>query len=175
MSAEAIAEEFEKILMEVEVEFQNSLDELILVRDLQKLNLPGAALEKLTAGMKLKIFRWASEKLVEKELARRPEELLDPKTIRQLCWKERNNPAELQPLPRYFYLMARGLRDSSNILPELKDIFALRFNKIVSYAAKRVPEGMLENLTAEEQALYRSLSSIIQTWFKFIEIGDESR
>ncbi|MEM4021517.1 MAG: hypothetical protein QXI18_04025, partial [Nitrososphaerota archaeon] len=93
------AEELRRALRGVEIEYENSLEEVILLKDVQKLILPSGALEGLKAGSSLRVYHWVAEKLLEKELAKPAEDLLDVKTILQLRWREKSNPAELQPLP----------------------------------------------------------------------------
>jgi len=167
-----VAEEFRALLRRVEVEFQNSLEEIVLLKDLQKLSLPSGTLENLRAGSRLRVFRWAAKKLIEKGIAKPVDEIMDRKNILKLGWKEKNNPSELQPLPEYFYLRVRDLRpEKDEILPDLMDIHALRLNKLMNLAAKRISPTILENLTAEEKVFYQTLLSLVNTWFKFIEPG----
>ena len=49
------------------------------------------------------------------------------------------------------------------------DIHALRLNKLMSLAAKRISPTILENLTAEEKVFYQTLLSLVNAWFEFIE------
>ncbi len=175
MSIQTVVDEFRQALRRIEVEFENSMDEVSMLKDVQKLVLPSGSIENIRAGASLRIYRWIAEKLIEKDLAKPVEDILDLKTILQLRWKERSNPAELQPLPRYFYLRARkALRDqASELTPHLKDIYSLRLTKIMSLAAKRVPESAVENLTAEEKVLYECLLSLVNAWYDFIEVGEK--
>ena len=170
MAAEMVAGEFEALLRRVEVEFQNSLEEITLSKDLQKLSLPTGALENLRAGSRLRVFRWVAEKLIEKGIAKPVDEIMDRKNILKLRWKEKNNPSELQPLPEYFYLRTRDLPSNRDeILPDLMDIHALRLGKLMNLAAKRISPTILENLTAEEKVFYQTILSIVNVWLKFIE------
>lgn len=172
MAAELVAEEFKALLRRVEVEFQNSLEEVILSKDLQKLSLPSGTLENLRAGSRLRVFRWVAKKLIEKGIAKPVDEIMDRKNILKLRWKEKNNPSELQPLPEYFYLRVRDLlSERDDVLPDLMDIHALRLNKLMNLAAKRISPTLLENLTAEEKVFYQTLLSLVNTWFKFVEPG----
>lgn len=174
MSIQAVVDEFRRALKRVEVEFQNSLDEVTMVRDLQKLNLPSGVIENIRAGANLRVYRWVAEKLVEKDLAKPVSGVIDLKLVLQLRWKEKSNQAELQPLPDFFYLKVREeLRENQEIIPHLKDIYSLRLSKIMSLAAKRVPRSMVENLTAEEKILYECLVSIVNAWHDFIEGGGD--
>ncbi len=99
------------------------------------------------------------------------------KAILQLRWKEKSEPAELQPLPSYFYLRVRGevSRENSELLPHLRDIFSLRLAKMMSFAAKRIPASMVENLTAEEKVFYEHLLDIVNAWYGFIEVRKDER
>ena len=165
-----VAEEFKNLLRRVEVEFRNSLDEITLLKDLQRLSLPSGTLENLRAGSRLRVFRWVAKKLIERGIAKPVDELMDRKNILKLCWREKNNPSELQPLPEYFYLKIRDLMfEREEILPDLMDIHALRLKKLMSLAAKRVSPTILENLTAEEKVFYETLLSLVNAWFEFIE------
>lgn len=168
---------FKQALKMIEVEFENSLEEVLMLKDIQKLNLPSGAIENLKAGSSLRVYRWIAEKLFEKEVAKPAENLLDMKTILQLRWKEKSEPAELQPLPSYFYLRVReaASRESSDLLPHLKDIFSLRLAKMMNFAAKRIPASMVENLTAEEKVFYEHLLSMVNAWYEFIEVKKDER
>lgn len=171
------AEELKLALRAVEIEFENSLEEVILLKDIQKLNLPSAALTNLKAGSSLRIHHWVAEKLFERGLAKPAEDLLDMKAILQLRWKEKNNPTELQPLPRYFYLKAKRLASSgeSELMMHLKDIYSLRLAKIMGFAAKRIPPSLVRNLTPEEEALYKQLLDLVNAWHEFVEVRDDGR
>ena len=166
-------EEFREALRRVKVEFENSLEEIMLLKDIQRLNLPSGLIENLKAGTSLRIYRWAANRLIEKGLAKPVEEILDLKKVLQLRWKEKNDPGELQPLPDYFYLRVKNETPNDEILPHLKDIYSLRLSKIMSFAAKRIPPSMIENLTAEEEVLYEHLLGIVNVWYEFIEEGEE--
>lgn len=169
------AEELRRALRGVEIEYENSLEEVILLKDVQKLILPSGALEGLKAGSSLRVYHWVAEKLLEKELAKPAEDLLDVKTILQLRWREKSNPAELQPLPRYFYLKARKLASEggSELMMHLRDIYSLRLAKIMGFAAKRIPVSMVRNLTAEEEVFYGQLLELVNAWHEFVEVeGD---
>jgi len=168
-----VVDEFRQALRRVEIEFRNSLDEVTMVKDVQKLSLPSGVIENIRAGASLRVYRWVAEKLVEKELAKPASGVIDLKLVLQLRWKEKSSQAELQPLPDYFYLKVReGLKENREIIPHLKDIYSLRLSKIMSLAAKRVPRSMVENLTAEEKVLYECLVSIVNAWHDFIEGGE---
>ena len=170
------SEGFRSQLKMLEVEFENSLEEILLLKDIQRISLPSGALEDLKAGASLRIYRWAARKLIEKGLAKPAEGFLDLKTVLQLKWKERNEPGELQPLPAYFYLRARQelSKGDSEILQHLRDIYSLRLSKIMSFAAKRTPASMIENLTPEEEVLYENLLGIVNAWYEFVGGGGGS-
>jgi len=165
---------FKEALRIVEVEFENSLEEVLVSKDIQRLSLPSGALMNLKAGSSLRIYRWVAEKLFEKEIAKPAEDFLNMKTILQLRWKEKSDPAELQPLPNYFYLKIKKRISSSDddLIPHLKDVYSLRLAKIMSFAAKRIPTSMIENLTEEEKVLYEHLLAIVNTWHEFIEVKE---
>jgi hypothetical protein len=171
------AEELRHALRSVEVEFENSLEEVILLKDVQKLVLPSGALTGLKAGSSLRVYHWVAEKLFERELAKPAEDLLDMKAVLQLRWKEKSNPAELQPLPRYFYLKVRRIASGggSELMMHLGDIYSLRLAKIMSFAAKRIPASMVRNLTVEEEVFYEQLLGLVNAWHEFVEVGGDGR
>ena len=175
MTVQTIVDEFKQALKRVEVEYRNSLDKVSMLKDVQKLSLPTGSIENIRAGSSLRVYHWIADKLVEKGLAKPEEDVVDLKSILQLRWKEKNNPTELQDLPRYFYLKIKehvGKRDSE-VIPHLKDIYSLRLSKIMSLASKRVSKSAVENLTAEEKVLYECLLRIVDAWYEFIDPGDE--
>lgn len=172
-----IVEGFKQALKMVEVEFENSLEEVLVLKDVQKLNLPSGVIKNLKAGSSLRVYHWVAERLFDKEVAKPAEDVLDMKTILQLRWKEKSEPAKLQPLPSYFYLRVRRAisRGGSDLIPHLKDIFSLRLAKMMSFAAKRIPVSMVENLTAEEKVFYEHLLSMVNAWYEFIEVREDER
>ena len=97
---------------------------------------------------------------------------MDLKTILQLRWKEKNNN-ELQPLPDCFYTslipkLAQNDKDNK-LVPHLEDLLYLRIAKIASYAYKRIPVPLVENLTPEERIFYEHLLRMFNLWVFFIE------
>lgn len=175
MSIQTVVDEFRQALKCLEIGFQNSLDEVTMVKDLSKLSLPSGVIENIKAGVNIRVPKWVAEKLVGRDLAKSASGAMDLKLILQLRWREKSNQAELQPLPEYFYLKIReGLGENREIFPHLKDIYSLRLSKIMNLAAKRVPRSIVENLTAEEKILYECLVNIVNAWHDFIEGGRES-
>lgn len=176
MAAEAVAEEFRRLLRQLEVEYENSEAKVTLTRDLQRLVLPGQVLENLRKGAPLQVLRWAARRLVESGVAEPGERVTEQKALLQLEWKEKNNPGELQPAPQYFYLRAREeLEEGQALRHRVEDIISLRLHKILSLAAKRVEPSIVENLTKEEEVLFSAVKSIVDEWFKFMAPGGEGR
>jgi len=116
------------------------------------------------------ISKWAAAKLYEAGIVEYGDKVIDLKNLIQLEWKEKNNPGELQELPRYFYLMIREDADKldQNIKNIIVDVISLRLNKILGFASKRIDASLVENLTREEALLYETIRSLIDEWLKSI-------
>jgi len=116
------------------------------------------------------ISKWAAAKLYEAGIVEYGDKVIDLKNLIQLEWKEKNNPGELQELPRYFYLMIREDVDKldQNIKNIIVDIISLRLNKILGFASKRIDASLVENLTREEALLYETIRSLIDEWLKSV-------
>ena len=170
MGVEVLIEEFRKLLELIKLEYDNSEKKVILLKDVQKLVLPGQVFENLRRGMTLMISKWAAAKLYEAGIVEYGDKVIDLKNLIQLEWKEKNNPGELQELPRYFYLMIREDVDKldQNIKNIIVDIISLRLNKILGFASKRIDESLVENLTREEALLYETIRSLIDEWLKSV-------
>ncbi|MEM1583541.1 MAG: hypothetical protein QXF28_02970 [Nitrososphaerota archaeon] len=168
MGVEAIIQEFRKQLELVKLEYDNSEKKVTLLKDVQRLVLPGKVFENLRKGATLTISKWAASKLEEAGIVECGDKIMDLKTLIQLEWKEKNNPGELQELPRYFYLMSREDMDrlDQNTKNIIVDIISLRLNKILGFASKRIDVSLVENLTREEELLYDTLRNIIDEWLK---------
>ena len=170
MGVEAVIEEFRKQLKIIDLEYENTEKKTVLLRDVQRLALPGQVFENLRKGTTLMINKWAASKLQEAGIIEYGEKIADIKSLVQLEWKEKNNPGELQELPKYFYLM---LKDDAERLDQntkniIMDIISLRLNKILSFASKRVNIELVENLTREEELLYDTIRRIIDEWIKHV-------
>ncbi|MEN2974422.1 MAG: hypothetical protein ABDH32_02445 [Candidatus Caldarchaeales archaeon] len=169
MGVEAVVEEFKKLLRLVELEYENSEKKVILSRDIQRIFLPGQSFENLRKGTILSIVKWAASKLYEEGIVEFEEKIIDMKNLVQLEWKEKNNPRQLQEVPRFFYLSIREdpkLDHASRSV--IMDIISLRVNKILVLAAKRVDPSLVENLSREEEILYKVLKNIIEEWIRYI-------
>lgn len=170
MGVEAIVELFRKQLELVKLEYDNAEKKVVLLKDVQKLALPGQVFENLRRGTTLMISKWAAARLHEAGIVEYGDKIIDLKSLIQLEWKEKNNPGELQELPRYFYLMIKEDCDKldQNIKNIIVDIISLRLNKILGLASKRIDTSLVENLTREEGLLYDVIRSIIDEWLRSI-------
>lgn len=170
MGVEAIVEEFRKQLNLIELEYENSVKKVVLLKDVQRLVLPGQVFENLRRGATLMISKWAAVKLYEAGIIEFGDKITDMKNLVQLEWKEKNNPGELQELPKYFYLMVKEDVDrlDQSVKNIVMDIISLRLNKILGLASKRVNVDLVENLTREEELLYETIKGIINEWIRRI-------
>lgn len=170
MGVEAIIQEFRKQLELLRLEYENSEKKVTLLKDVQRLVLPGQVFENLRKGTTLTISKWAASKLLDAGIVEYGDKVIDLKTLIQLEWKEKNNPGELQELPKYFYLMSREDIDKldQNTKNIIMDIISLRLNKILGFTSKRIDVSLVENLTREEELLYDAVRSIIDEWLKSI-------
>ncbi|MCS7125935.1 MAG: DNA replication complex GINS family protein [Aigarchaeota archaeon] len=170
MSIEAVVEEFKKLLKTIEVEYENSEKKVTLTRDIQRLVLPGQVFENLRKGTVLSVAKWAASRLHEAGVIEYGERTLDMKSLVQLEWKEKNNPGELQEVPRYFYLMIKEeeAKLDSTLRSIVVDIISLRMHKILGFAAKRVDVSLVENLSREEEALYKAVKNLIDAWLRYV-------
>ncbi|MCL7382831.1 MAG: DNA replication complex GINS family protein [Thaumarchaeota archaeon] len=170
MGVEVVIEEFRKLLELIKLEYDNSEKKVVLLKDVQKLVLPGQIFENLRRGTTLIVSKWAAAKLYEAGIVEYGDKVVDLKNLIQLEWKEKNNPGELQELPRYFYLMIREDADKldQNIKNIIVDVISLRLNKILGFASKRIDASLVENLTREETLLYEIIRGLIDEWLRFI-------
>ncbi|MCF8885501.1 MAG: hypothetical protein QW655_06585 [Nitrososphaerota archaeon] len=169
MGIEMLVEEFRRLLKLIEIEYENSEKKIVISKDTQRLTLPGQIYENLKKGTTLSIARWIIPKLVEAGLVEREEKSNDLMFLKQLEWKEKNNPRELQEVSRYFYLeMKQEYERDPQLKSILMDIISLRLHKIIGFAAKRIDPSLIQNLTREEEVLYQTIRSIVDEWLRYV-------
>ncbi|PUA31190.1 MAG: hypothetical protein B9J98_07265 [Candidatus Terraquivivens tikiterensis] len=165
------------LLREVEVEYMNSYCKVVLLRDVPRLEVMGTTIENLKQGNVLQLRKWVADKLVEMGVARFLELSVDTNYLSQLLWRERNNTADLQEVPKYFYMETRRLiEEASRVSKEraeeirrrLMDIASLRLLKLLSYAAKRVRPATASRMTPEESLLFEQVIRLVNEWLSYV-------
>ncbi len=161
-----------ELLKEVEFEYMNAYCKVVLLKDVPRLEVPGAVMENLKQGNVLQLRRWVANKLVEAGIAKWAETTIDLNYLSQLLWKEKNI-AEIQELPKYFYMEVKSLIEETSktnkekadeIRRKLMDIISLRLLKLFSYAAKRVKLATSDRMTSEENILFELVMRLINEW-----------
>jgi len=109
MDLDLCATILEEKLKEMELEYLNSSVKVALKRDIPKLEALGEVFTDLKSGAVIRVRRWMAEKLVEAGAAQQDSQQVTPAVIRQIEWRERNNPTDLQRLPDFFYQDAWSL------------------------------------------------------------------
>ncbi|GBC68752.1 hypothetical protein HRbin01_00437 [archaeon HR01] len=154
-----------------ELEYLNTPVKVKILRDIEKITVAGRVYEDLKAGSILTIFLWVGEKLVENHVAEFVDKPINLTHLYQIEWRERNNPADLQPLGKFFYCEARRavrVTGSEEMGRKLLDIMTLRLMKIVQLAAKRIGGEVLRKMTPEEQVLYENIYGVVGEWMESV-------
>jgi len=162
------------VFEENRLEYLHTVVKVVLTADLPKLVVGGRVIEETRKGSVLNIWLWAADLLVKMGLAEYVSKPPSTTLLMQLEWKEKNNPSEIQPLPRHFYVeWAREVeKGDTEVAKRLADILTMRIMKIVSLAAKRLDGEVVRKLTPEEKALYREIYTTVEKWHKpFRELG----
>ena len=162
------------VFEENRLEYLHTVVKVVLTADLPKLVVGGRVIEETRKGSVLNIWLWAADLLVKMGLAEYVSKPPSTTLLMQLEWKEKNNPSEIQPLPRHFYVeWAREVeKGDTEVAKRLADILTMRIMKIVSLAAKRLDGEVVRKLTPEEEALYREIYTTVEKWHKpFRELG----
>lgn len=124
-----------------------------------------------------------AEKLVEAGAAQHDSQQVTPAVIRQIEWRERNNPTDLQRLPNFFYQDAWSLisgnqgrarvRDTT-LHAMLLDLASLRLAKILRFSRREAMEDLLKRLTSEERLLHRALRNLVEVWQRNVTMPSEA-
>jgi len=175
MDLDLCAAILEEKLRELELDYLNSNVKVTLTRDIPKLEAFGEVLTDLKSGAMIRVRRWVAEKLVEAGAAQHESPPITPAVIRQIEWRERNNPADLQKLPDFFYQDAWNLisvnqnrmrvRDPT-LHAMLLDLASLRIAKILRSSRREAMEELLDRLTPEERLLQGAVWRIVEVWQK---------
>lgn len=175
MDLDLCAAILEEKLKELELEYLNSSVKVTLTRDIPKLEAFGEVFTDLKRGVVIRVRRWMAEKLVEAGAAEHDSQSVTPAVIRQIEWRERNNPTDLQKLPDFFYQDAWNLisvnqsrmrvRDPT-LHAMLLDVASLRVAKILRFSRREPMEELLDKLTPEEKLLHEAVRRVVEVWQK---------
>jgi len=175
MDLDLCAAILEEKLKELELEYLNSSVKVTLTRDIPKLEAFGEVFTDLKRGAVIRVRRWMAEKLVEAGAAEHDSQSITPAVIRQIEWRERNNPTDLQKLPDFFYQDAWNLisvnqsrmrvRDPT-LHAVLLDVASLRVAKILRFSRREPMEELLNKLAPEEKLLHEAVRRVVEVWQK---------
>ncbi|MEM4274253.1 MAG: hypothetical protein QW420_07855 [Candidatus Caldarchaeum sp.] len=161
------------VVEENRVENLHSMVKVMLTVDVPRLSYAGRSLEDLKKGTVLNVWRWVADVLVARRCAEYVSKQSLANQLLQIEWREKNNPGELQPLQKHFYveLLREGVQDDY-VVKKLRDILTMRMMKIVSIAAKRLDGEIVRRMTPEEEALYKAVYRVVDEWLKAIGSGE---
>ncbi|MDH5449671.1 MAG: hypothetical protein OEX77_02055 [Candidatus Bathyarchaeota archaeon] len=180
---------------DMECIYENTPVRIMVNRKCPEIQLPGLTIGPLEEGKEYEVKFWVAKELEKAGVARfRDEELLDTVKLYKLHWKESVQPVkQIAPLPEGFYpklrrylndLKGQGMKkpekrtEYEKVTRLAQDIINCRLKKIVSLSsAPEQSNQILNNLTKEERALYKSLYAIISEWGSKIlkvKVRDES-
>ncbi len=154
-------------LEELRLEYLNSTTRITFTRDIPKLIVSGQVFEDVKKGSIIYVKQWLAQRLVEMNVAEWADKPPSLQQLMQLEWREKNNPLELQSLPRYFYMeskRAASISGDERIREMVKDIMTLRMAKIIQFAVKKMKSEVAKKLTPEEELLYNYVSRLVEEW-----------
>ena len=176
-------------IKDTEFIYENTLVKILVNRNCPEIQLPGLTVGPLEEGKEYEVRFWVAKELEKAGVARfHEEELLDAVKLYKLHWKESVQPVkQIASLPEDFYPKLRRYLDSLKMQcikkPEkmkeyekvtrlTHDIINCRLKKIVSLSsAPEQTNQILNNLTREERALYKTLHTTIDMWrSKILEV-----
>ncbi|MCS6784348.1 MAG: hypothetical protein RMI43_01730 [Candidatus Caldarchaeum sp.] len=162
----------DEAVAENRLDYLHATTKIVLTADVQRLSFGGKTYEDLKKGTVLNVWNWVAEVLVSKGYAEHAPRPSLANQLMQVEWREKNNPADLQPLPKHFYAEV-----SSNIVADdyaakkFMDIVTMRMMKIVSIAAKRLEGEIVRKMTPEEEVLYRNVFRVVDDWVRAVLSG----
>lgn len=157
------------VVDENRLDYLHSMTKIILTVDLPRLNFGGKTYENLQKGNVLNVWHWVAETLVSNGYAEYASKPSLANQLMQVEWREKNNPLELQPLPKHFYPeTSEAVVLDEYLEKKLHDIITMRMMKIVSLAAKRLDGDIAPRTTPEEEFLYRKVFNIVDEWMKTV-------
>lgn len=169
-------------IADVDFDFQNLPVRIVLTGEIPFSHPATDKLRSAKIGQEVDVPYWVADELIAANLARyRDEELMDLAKLTKTHWKETiPSSTQLPSLQASFYCMLRRylaklkaegehdpskLRDYEKAETLSRDVINCRLRKIASFAAAPGSSSdLLKNMTMEEQALYKQLSSAIDEW-----------
>lgn len=182
-------------IKDMEFIYENTPVKIMVNRNCPEIQLPGLTVGPLEEGKEYEVKFWVAKELEKAGVARfHDEELLNAAKLYKLHWKESVQPVkQIAPLPEDFYPKLRRylnslkmqcikkpekLKEYEKVSRLTHDIINCRLKKIVSLSsAPEQTNQILNNLTREERAIYKSLYVIISEWRSKIlkaKVGDET-
>jgi len=170
-------------LRKEEFKFDNSIVNVIAVRNHPGLELAGLKIESLSEGEEKEMRLWLARELEKAgvvKIVRKDE--LDTAKLYKIHWTETKIQSKkgISSLPEGFYQKLRKLlrkmkeearenlektAEYKRVLEYAKDIVNCRLRKVISIASSSIhSETILRNLTEEERKLYDIVRSIVSSW-----------
>ncbi len=152
------------------LEYLHTPVKIVVTKDIPRINYAGKTIDDLKKGSVINVWQWVADVLISMGCAEYVSKPLTTTQLMQLEWKEKNNPGDIQPIPKFFYVgwlreAAKGDREVSR---RIADIITMRMMKVVFVAAKRLDGEILKKLTPEEEVLYRKIYSIVEQWVRLL-------
>jgi GINS complex protein len=145
-----------------------------------KINVGSIHLEPMNPGDVVDLPRWVAEVFLSLDLCESQEESFASEVFKAVTREKIAGSEQLSTLRPDFYLKIRRqlqfTSDSKNIrpseIPELEktrsliyDLMALRLRKILAIASSLAPTSDIrEKLTPEENQIFESIYSLLQSW-----------
>ncbi|HZY94790.1 MAG TPA: hypothetical protein VFE98_08060 [Candidatus Bathyarchaeia archaeon] len=166
----------------VDTELENSPSRINFLKDFPETRVGDRLLGPYRPGQDVELPFWISTHLVHMGYAKfREDDQLSLNTLSTTHYKETlPGSRQIPKLPKTFYFQLRRLlkdlklleskdrakaRDLDKAIALARDIVNIRVKKIASLSASgEQPSEMTSNLTIEEQALYESLRSAVDSW-----------
>jgi len=161
--------------------------EVILLKDIDRVETATSRLEYAKAGDKIKVPLWMAKKLIDKGIATIDVEKMIS-WIHRVHWREKVQKTTefgISKLPREFYtnaeLLLYTLKNKPEIFHEISDdLKKSLLDKLKEIVNKRIAiipllsdiedTELIDRLTDEEKVLLNLYKAIISSWRKFIEV-----
>lgn len=161
--------------------------EVILLKDIERMEMATIQLEYAKAGDKIKVPLWVAKKLIDEGVATIDMEKMI-NWIHRVHWREKvqgTTKFGISKLPREFYSNAELLIYILNRKPEVLHNTSEDFKKSILSKLKEVinkriaiipllsdieDTELVERLTEEEKVLLNLYKAIISNWRKFVEV-----
>ncbi|MEM2896922.1 MAG: hypothetical protein QXG01_05050 [Candidatus Bathyarchaeia archaeon] len=171
-----------EIIEDSELSFENELVKVLVKKDLPNIETAGIDLKSFKTGDEVELPYWIAIELFKDGFVSFLDDYaITLMSLSKIHWRETLlDSRQITKLNKNFYrILKRFLRDLKlssgddrtksadfeKALSLSKDIINCRLRKIVSLATASVKSGeAIQNLTIEEELLYRKLSSIVNEW-----------